>query len=377
MPGSPITDNNTAFTDTKTQAFTFNDPGTYKVTLTVVDQNNQSTEEGKDGSGGNGCTATLQLSPQPPVAQCINLTATPTEPQTPPKEITFTGNVNVMRTNVKSYTFDFGDGTPPQKIESDQPTIEVKHTYTTPGNYTASFIFETDQGTVIPEPPACQVEIKMTDQRFTKVVANLTQLTANGEPTNANNVVARAGDRLRYQIGICNATGAVIPGYVFQDNVSDLLYYTDLTDLGGAELVTEGGAQKLVWPPVDVPALPSGQACVDDQGNIKPENFQTFKEFVVTVKDPVPTTAAREADPSGFDCSVVDEFEGNFVSTPINCSPVKIVDNVPLPRTGGEWALAILAFFAASSVFLFLRNRMLKRELELVSTLTEGMYGKS
>lgn len=377
MPGSPVTDNNTAFTDTKTQAFTFNDPGNYKVTLTVVDQNNQSTEEGKDGSGGAGCTATFALTPQPPIAQCINLTASPTEAQIPPKEITFTGNVNVQRTNVKSYTVDYGDGTAKQKINSDKTTFTSKHTYTTPGKYTASFVFETDQGTITPQPPACQVTVTMVDQKFTKVVANMTQLTSDGHPTNANNVTAKAGEKLRYQIGICNATGAVMKDYVFKDNISDLLYYTDITDMGGAKLVTDGGIQQLVWPATDVPALPSGQACVDDQGNIKPENFKTFKEFTVTVKNPVPTTAIKQADPNGYDCKVVDDFHGSFVSTPINCTPLKIIDTLPLPRTGGEWwAMGILAFFAAASVFLFLRNRTLKRELELASTLTEGMYGQ-
>lgn len=384
MAGSPVTDNNTALTDTKAQAFTFNDPGQYKVTLTIVDSNGVSTPEGGEATAGTPegstnapCVAQFTLSPQPPLAQCINLTASPAGAQTPPKEITFNGNVNVARTNVKSYTITYGDGTTAQRINSNQTSFSTKHTYTTPGKYTAFFVFETDQGTITPQPPACRVTVDIVDQKFTKVVANMTQLTSNGQPINANNVTAKAGDKLRYQIGICNASGATMKGYVFKDNISDLLYYSDLTDAGGAELTTANGGQQLVWPAMDVPALPSGQACVDANGNIKPENFKTFKEFTVTVKNPIPTTAIKAADPNGFDCKIVDDFEGNIVSTPINCTPLKIIEQVPLPRTGGEWALAILAFFAAASVFLFFRNRMLKRELELVSTLTEGMYGQS
>ncbi len=385
MPGSPVTDTNTALTDTKAKAFTFNDPGQYKVTLTIVDSNGVSTPEGgeatastPEGSTNAPCVSQFTLTPQPPVAQCINLTASPAEAQIPPKEITFTGNVNVLRTNVKSYTIDYGDGSAKQKIDSNQTSFTSKHTYTLPGKFTASFVFETDQGTVTPQPPQCQVTVTMTDKRFTKVVANLTQLTSNGQPTNANNATAKAGDKLRYQIGICNATGATIKGYIFKDNITDLLYYTDLTDANGAKLDETNGAKTLVWPAEDVPSLPSGQACVDDQGNIKPENFKTFKEFTVTVKNPVPTTAKTEADPEGFDCKIVDNFEGNFVSTPINCSPIKVIENVPLPRTGGEWwAIGIFAFITACSIFLFLRNRQLKRELKLAETLTEGMYGQS
>jgi len=376
MTGSPVNSNNTAFTDTKPNAFTFNDPGEYKVTLTVIDQNNVPTEEGKDGSGGNGCEKSFTLSPQPP--QCISLTAQPLEASEPPKEITFTATISAPNGKAKNYTYDFGDGSEPVKVDSDQITNTTKHTYTAPGKYIASFTFEATTGSVLQAPAQCKVEVLITDLKYTKQVANLTQLTRDGQPIDANNVTAKAGDVLRYQIGICNASGATIKEYIFKDNISDLLYYTDLVDTGGGTVKTDTGTTVLEWPAIDVPPLESGQKCVDDEGKIIPENFKTFKEFTVKVKDPVPTTGTKQADPDGYDCKVTDEFEGNIVTTPINCSIPKIIEtNNPLPRTGAGWALGIIGFFAASSIFLFFRNRMLKRELELASTLTEGMYGQS
>ncbi len=376
MTGSPVNSNNTAFTDTKPNAFTFNDPGEYKVTLTVIDQNNVPTEEGKDGSGGNGCEKTFTLSPQPP--QCISLTAQPLEASEPPKEITFTATISAPNGKAKNYTYDFGDGSEPVKVDSDQITNTTKHTYTAPGKYIASFTFEATTGSVLQAPAQCKVEVLITDLKYTKQVANLTQLTRDGQPIDANNVTAKAGDVLRYQIGICNASGETIKEYIFKDNISDLLYYTDLVDTGGGTVKTDTGTTVLEWPAIDVPPLENGQKCVDDEGKIIPENFKTFKEFTVKVKDPVPTTGTKQADPDGYDCKVTDEFEGNIVTTPINCSIPKIIEtNNPLPRTGAGWALGIIGFFAASSIFLFFRNRMLKRELELASTLTEGMYGQS
>lgn len=376
MTGSPVNSNNTAFADTKPNAFTFNDPGEYKVTLTVIDQNNVATDEGKDGSGGNGCEKTFTLSPQPPT--CVSLTAHPVTEKEPPKEITFKATIQVPNGQARSYTYDFGDGSDPVKVDSSELTNTIKHTYTAPGKYIASFTFEATTGSVLQAPAQCQVEVTLTDLKYTKQVANMTQLTRDGQPIDANNVTARGGDVLRYQIGVCNATSETIKGYVFKDNISDLLYYTDIVDTGGGTVKTDSGTTVLEWPAQDIPPLENGKKCVDEQGKIIPENFNTFKEFQVKVKDPVPATGTKQADPDGYDCKVTDEFEGNTVVTPINCTIPKIIEtNNPLPRTGAGWALGIIGFFAASSIFLFFRNRMLKRELELASTLTEGMYGQS
>ena len=75
---------------------------------------------------------------------------------------------------------------------------------------------------------------------------------------------------------------------------------------------------------------------------------------------------------------MADEFNGQYVATPIACSPIKLIDaRNPLPRTGSGLALAVIGFFAASSVFLYYRNRMLKKELKLIEEITEDEYGKS
>ena len=183
---------------------------------------------------------------------------------------------------------------------------------------------------------------------------------------------------MRYQIGICNASSETIKGFVFEDNITDLLYYTDVIDSGGGEIISTTGANVLTWKPQDIPPLQLSKACVDENNKPIYENYSQFKEFKVKVKSPIPNTPLKPADPDGYDCEVTDEFRANTVSTPVACSAVKLIESRnPLPRTGSGWAIGIIGFFAAASTFLFFRNRMLKKELELVEKITEEEYGKS
>ncbi len=353
------------------KSFNFTSQGTYRIKLSIIPTVNIQVTGNEAGD----CLKEFEVIP-PQSFECKSLVATPVSGRAP-LDVNFVASAKAEGVRITEYSFDFGDGTQVQSIVSDKNTISTDHTYTKPGEYTARFNFKTNAGEADGRNINCRVEIEATDIQFVKIVANTTQLI-NGQPIDANNVTARGGDVLRYQIGICNDSTSAIGGYIFKDNISDLLYYTDLVDTGGGTVKTDTGTTVLEWPAIDVPPLENGQKCVDDEGKIIPENFKTFKEFTVKVKDPVPTTGTKQADPDGYDCKVTDEFEGNIVTTPINCSIPKIIEtNNPLPRTGAGWALGIIGFFAASSIFLFFRNRMLKRELELASTLTEGMYGQS
>ena len=376
LTASPITDNNTSYSDIKNKAYTFSGVGDYKVTLTVVASDGSKTQEGKDGTGGNGCESVFTLSANPP--QCISLTAIPANVDSPPKEVELTGVAQADGGEIRNVTFNYGDGSAPQKINTKQLVNKIKHSYTLPGKYEASFTLEATTGSVLTAPAQCKTIINVTDQKFIKLVANMSQLTSDGKPIDANGKIAKAGDILRYQVGMCNASGEVIKGYTYQDNITDLLYYTDIVDAGGAELVKTTGANVLTWKPQDIQPLATSKACVDSNGNPIYANYTSFKEFKVKVKSPIPNDALKPADPNGYDCEVADEFNGNYVATPINCSPIKLIDaRNPLPRTGSGWALAIIGFFAASSMFLFFRNRMLKKELQLVEKITEEEYGKS
>jgi hypothetical protein len=376
LSNMPITENSTAYENTKQKAYNFTQDGEYKVTLSIISSNGSSTEEGKDSQNRSDCEKTFVLSPNPP--KCVSLTSVPSSIQSPPKDVELTGITEVDGGEMISATFDFGDGSKPQKLNTKQLINKVKHEYTAPGRYEAKLTFESTTGSVQSAPEQCKTIITVTDQKFIKLVANLTQQTSDGKPTDANGKTAKAGDVLRYQIGICNASPETIKSFVFEDNITDLLYYTDVIDSGGGEIITTTGANVLTWKPQDIPPLPQSKACVDENNRPIYENYSQFKEFKVKVKSPIPNTPLKPADPNGFDCEVTDEFRGNTVSTPVACSTIKLIESRnPLPRTGSGWALGVIGFFAAASTFLFFRNRMLKKELELVEKITEEEYGKS
>ncbi|MFO0862845.1 MAG: PKD domain-containing protein [Candidatus Saccharibacteria bacterium] len=347
-------------------------PGDFLIILRVTDQNGVTAPENP-----NNCYVPFTTTPPPAEFACKSLTADPATGAAPLKGVNLTATATVKNATVKSYEFDFGDGSAKQTISSNQLTATTKHDYNNPGKYTATVSITTDRGTTT-NAQTCKTIINPTQVQYTKNVANMTLLTNDGKPTDANNQVAKAGDTLRYQIAVCNANGAPINQFVFEDDVTDLLYYADLADLGGATKVVTNGQTKLVWPATDIASLPNGQSCTDSSGNIIPANFSAhFKSFTVKVKDPIPTKPNVPLDPSAYDCNIQDNFHGSIVTTPIGVVPAKQVECAAqkLPQTGAGVPIFVISFFAASSVFLFFRNRLLKRELKLVETLSDNEGG--
>lgn len=341
---------------------TYQNAGNYTATVAI--------KTSKGTTDPNTCKTTITVSP--PIFVCKSLSANPSTGPTP-LAVTLTATATVSNATVQSFEFDFGDGSAKQNINTNLPATDIKHTYEKPGQYTASVVVKTDKGTTAIND-ACKTPITPTDIRFTKTVSNLTLLTTDGKPTDANNQVAKAGDSLRYQIAVCNATGVVQKGFVFEDDVTDVMYYADLGDLGGAQVVKNNGQTKLVWPPADIPPIAAGQTCADSSGNLITANFAAaLRSFTVKIKDPIPVNPGAAADSNAYNCQIQDEFHGTVVITPIGVIPAKQIECAvkQLPQTGAGAPIFFIAFFAASSAFLFFRNRLLKRELKLVETLSD------
>ena len=112
----------------RTTAHAFDDPGTFVVTLTVV-----------DGLGRSRSTSqTVTVSPGPaPVAR---FTSSPTEPQ-PGQQVFFNGisSTAAPGRRIVKYTWDFGDGT-------SGSGAQVSHVYPRPGIYTVTLTVTDDAG---------------------------------------------------------------------------------------------------------------------------------------------------------------------------------------------------------------------------------------
>lgn len=296
-------------------------------------------------------TPTPVPTPQPKF-DCLSLTATPNN-GTAPLNVNFVGTGSATGTTITSYQFDFGDG---NKVE--QASNKVSHSYAKAGDYVASLKVKTSLG-VSAAKPACQQPIKVTpvltpNLSYLKTADNLTVLTNDGKPTDANNTTVAAGNKIRYNLLAQNSGDGVAKAFVFEENVSDILEYADIVDAGGATQSSKEKQTILTWPAVDIVA---GQSVV--------------KSFVVQVKNPIPTTAVSVSDPTSFDLQMDNVFKAHPVSIKLPAPPVKRVEQATtkLPQTGAGLANLIMAVLAGGAVFIFLRARLLKRELEIIATL--------
>lgn len=364
-----ITHNNTTLRDPEgtppvsftADSFTQSQVGNFLIILRVYDQSGRQVDDpNKD------CWQPFNITAQQQSFSCLKLTANPATATSVPFVTTLTAQATALNTSIAQYQFDFGDGNK-QSVDSDQLTQSLQHTYTKGGRYTAT-VKVVSKDNLTSTQDTCSVEIIINQQVFKKTVTNTTLLTPDGKPTDANNQTARPDDKLTYTIGISNLGANTVTGFVFEDTISDILQYADLVDNGGATLQQKNGQAVLVWPASDIPPTTN------------PNNpVYVTKSFTVQVKNPVPTTAHKPTDGTNFDCKLQDEFFGNIVITPLFINPAKQLEcqlaTLPtLPQTGSAFMpLAIIGLLAGSSVYLFMRNRLLKRELELVETLNDGV----
>lgn len=279
----------------------------------------------------------------------------------PPLKVTFVGSAQVVNTKIQKYIFDFGDG---DRISTDKSQID--HTYRKVGTYTARLRVETAAGTTN-NSTVCSQTIRVVDAKlaYNKQAVNLSIKDKNGNPIQASGTTAQAGNDIRYSISATNTGTGIVTGFVFEEAIADILEYADLQDLGGARLVEKpipGQEDKLVE-----------RTLVWDKVDIKSGETAT-KQFVVRVKNPIPTTPTGASDRNSYDLKMENIFFNNRVEILLEQPPVKQVEAVTqtLPQTGAGVATTSMALFTSGMVFILLRNRLIKRELEVIATTNKG-----
>jgi len=175
-----------------------------------------------------------------------------------------------------------------------------------------------------------------------KTAANITAGLAD-----ANNTTAKAGDVITYTISAQNHGKADVKDFVFQESLSDILDYADITDLHGGTL---GAEQVVVWPAETIAA---GQTA--------------SHQITVKVKDPIPQTPASSSDPSHFDLIMTNDY-GNAINIKLPASPVKTIEvatTTTLPNTGPGTTLFIAASLVIMTGYFYSRSSLLARESEI------------
>ena len=180
-----------------------------------------------------------------------------------------------------------------------------------------------------------------------KTAANVTASIANADGTTAN-----PDDVILYTLYAQNNGKAIVKGYVFQENLNDVLDYADVTDLHGGTINSVGIAS---WPARDIKA---GVAAI--------------VQVTVKVKNPIPQTPTSTSDPAHFDLVMTNVY-GNTINIKVPGSVTKTIETATttsLPNTGPGTSLFLAASIVMIASYFYGRARLLARESELA--LKEG-----
>ncbi|MEO7364058.1 MAG: DUF11 domain-containing protein [Candidatus Saccharimonadales bacterium] len=192
-----------------------------------------------------------------------------------------------------------------------------------------------------PDCKPCDKSVSSSDSLAclsrSKAAANLTQNLPD-----ANNTQAHASDKIRYTLSAQNKGKATIKGFVFQENLSDVLDYAGLTDGHGGTIDNDG---LITWPAVDIKAGETASVIID-----------------VTVKSPIPNTPQVQGT-GRFD-HVMTNVYVNTINITLPESPVAVVATTAdkLPKTGPGTSLALASIVIMFAGYFYSRSRLLATE---------------
>jgi len=161
---------------------------------------------------------------------------------------------------------------------------------------------------------------------------------------NADGTQAKAGDVITYTLYAENKGKDTVKGFVFVENLSDVLDYADVTDLHGGTL--DKTTNVVTWP---AEAIKSGETA--------------SHQITVTVKSPIPQTPPAPSDPQHFDLTMTNVY-GNAINITLPAAPPQVVQQTAanLPNTGPGSGLIIAAAVMVLGGFFYSRARLLQEE---------------
>jgi uncharacterized repeat protein (TIGR01451 family) len=191
----------------------------------------------------------------------------------------------------------------------------------------------------------CDKSVSSADElaciTFHKTASNITASISD-----ANGTQAHPGDVIAYTLFAENAGKATVKNFVFQENMSDVLDYADITDLHGGHLSVDNIVS---WPVENIHAQETAK-----------------HQITVRVKDPIPQTPTSTSDPGHFDLMMTNVY-GNTINISLPGASTKVVEtaSTSLPNTGPGTSLMVAAFIVIVSSYFWARSRLLADEAHI------------
>jgi uncharacterized repeat protein (TIGR01451 family) len=174
-----------------------------------------------------------------------------------------------------------------------------------------------------------------------KTASNLTTGLENADGSTAN-----PGDVITYSLFADNSGKSDVKEFVFQENLSDVLDYANVTDLHGG---TISGDKIVSWPAETIKA------------GAKAEH-----QITVKVLDQIPNTPVSSSDSGHFDLVMTNVY-GNSVNIKLPGGTIKTVEvtTTTLPNTGPGTTLLIAGLTVMVAGYFYARSELLAKESDL------------
>lgn len=281
--------------------------------------------------------------PKAPSMACTALDGTTSGGQVP-LTVDFTGSGTASDESITGYHFAFGDGG-----TQDGSSSTASHVYMRPGNFTATLTLSSSAGSTTAVSKTCSYVVSVSPEPAAfvkhKYATNLTQ------NVDATSTPAHGGDTIQYTL-VTKNVGGTDASYVVTEHLDYVLEYADVVNSGGGTL----NGTVLSWPAQELKA-----------------GATITNVFTVQVKNPIPPTPVGTSDKGSFNL-VMDNVYGNTVQIQLQPPVAKEVEaaSTELPDTGAGTSTTIVLCVAGLTLFFYLRNRQLIREVKLLRRDYEG-----
>ena len=185
-----------------------------------------------------------------------------------------------------------------------------------------------------------------SDDALACVTVRKTASNVTAHIDNADGTTANPGDSITYTLYAENKGKAAVKQFTFNEDLSDVLDYADVTDLHGG---TMNDQKNVSWP---AEAIAAG-ATVQHQ-------------ISVQVKNPIPDNPVDPTDSMRFDLTMTNVY-GNAINIKLPSPPLRTVASTTtaLPNTGPGASLFIAGAVVVIAGYFYGRARLLATETEL------------